>query len=245
MTLGDRLFAAPIDGEPSKILDVGTGTGIWAIDMADTYPLAEVVGTDISPIQPTWVPPNCFFRVEDAQLEWTYPADNFDFVHIRALLGCIDDWPRLYRQVHTALKPGGWFEHYEFTVTLYSDVPEVRDDPNHIFKRWSKAAMEAADRIGKTMRIGVGDQLSQLMHEAGFVNVVQKHYHVPSGAWSSDAKLKTIGAYNLAFLDASLEGFMLFLLREVMGWEYEKIQLFLMEMRKAIRNPKIRPYYVL
>jgi hypothetical protein len=27
-------------------------------DFADEYPNAEVIGTDISPIQPSWVPPN-------------------------------------------------------------------------------------------------------------------------------------------------------------------------------------------
>ena len=32
--------------------------GLWAIDFADEFPEAEVTGTDISPIQPTWIPPN-------------------------------------------------------------------------------------------------------------------------------------------------------------------------------------------
>jgi methylase of polypeptide subunit release factors len=44
--LGGKLHLAPID-TPQKILDIGTGTGIWAIDAADTYPSAEVVGTDL------------------------------------------------------------------------------------------------------------------------------------------------------------------------------------------------------
>lgn len=39
-----RRFFAPIVDQPFKILDLGTGTGIWAIEMADMYPTAEVLG---------------------------------------------------------------------------------------------------------------------------------------------------------------------------------------------------------
>jgi ubiquinone/menaquinone biosynthesis C-methylase UbiE len=53
----DKLHESPLD-KPHRILDIGTGTGIWAIDMADQYPMAEVIGTDLSPIQPQWVPAN-------------------------------------------------------------------------------------------------------------------------------------------------------------------------------------------
>ena len=39
--------------EPTSILDVGAGTGIWAMDVADDYPDAQVIGIDLSPTQPT------------------------------------------------------------------------------------------------------------------------------------------------------------------------------------------------
>jgi methylase of polypeptide subunit release factors len=44
--LGGELHKAPLSN-PQRILDVGTGTGIWAIDMADKYPSAEVLGIDL------------------------------------------------------------------------------------------------------------------------------------------------------------------------------------------------------
>lgn len=47
MLLDGELHKAPIGDSPHRILDVGTGTGIWAIDMADMYPMAEVLGNDL------------------------------------------------------------------------------------------------------------------------------------------------------------------------------------------------------
>jgi methylase of polypeptide subunit release factors len=42
LLLGNKLFWSPIGDSPQKVLDLGTGTGIWAIDFADMYPSAEV-----------------------------------------------------------------------------------------------------------------------------------------------------------------------------------------------------------
>jgi methylase of polypeptide subunit release factors len=44
--LDNKLYLAPIEN-PKMIIDVGTGTGIWAIDMADTFPDSEVMGVDL------------------------------------------------------------------------------------------------------------------------------------------------------------------------------------------------------
>ncbi|KAM5349494.1 hypothetical protein ACJ41O_005999 [Fusarium nematophilum] len=52
------LYQAPLTENIQGVLDVGTGTGLWAIDFADKYPHASVIGIDLFPIQPTWVPPN-------------------------------------------------------------------------------------------------------------------------------------------------------------------------------------------
>jgi methylase of polypeptide subunit release factors len=53
LMLKGRLHITPLEN-PQRILDIGTGTGIWALDMADQYPEAEVIGVDLSPIQPGW-----------------------------------------------------------------------------------------------------------------------------------------------------------------------------------------------
>lgn len=91
-----KLFFAPVEN-PKAILDIGTGTGIWAIDVADAYPQAVVTATDLSPIQPTWVPPNVRFQVDDAELAWTF-STKFDLIHTLCMTGCIKDWDHLFEQ---------------------------------------------------------------------------------------------------------------------------------------------------
>ena len=45
-----RLHLAPLES-PKHVLDIGTGTGIWAISFAKQYPDSSVVGTDLSLIR--------------------------------------------------------------------------------------------------------------------------------------------------------------------------------------------------
>lgn len=53
--VGDKHFLSPLEESKLKrILDIGTGTGIWAMEIGDRFPAAEVIGNDLSPIQPEW-----------------------------------------------------------------------------------------------------------------------------------------------------------------------------------------------
>lgn len=53
LVFSDKVTFAPVEN-PQQILDIGTGTGIWAIDAGEQFPSATVTATDLSPIQPTW-----------------------------------------------------------------------------------------------------------------------------------------------------------------------------------------------
>lgn len=58
LMLDDRLHLAPIGKTPQRILDIGTGTGIWAIDMAEqvestSLPSHEIlIGNFLGAIRP-------------------------------------------------------------------------------------------------------------------------------------------------------------------------------------------------
>ena len=84
LCLNGRLCIAPLPTEMERVLDLGTGTGKWAIEFADKHPTVQVLGTDLSPIQPTSVPPNCSFIIDDIEDEWIFRKP-FDYIHSRVL----------------------------------------------------------------------------------------------------------------------------------------------------------------
>lgn len=158
------------------MLDYGTGTGIWAIDFADEHPIANVIGIDLSPIQPEWAPPNCKFYVDDAESDWVFrPDEAFDFVHGRSMCGSISDFDALYRKCYKHLKPGGWVELQEFEAWIWQiDDPNSKGIPN--ISKWLGYIDEASTKIGK--RFNVATEQRQRLIDAGFINVRDDIYQV-------------------------------------------------------------------
>jgi len=114
MAIGDKMFLAPLDTDKVKrVLDLGTGTGIWAIEFGERYPHVDLVlGNDISPIQPTCVPPNVKFEAEDIErTPWVYP-EPFDYIFCRQLILSIADWPTLVKSAYESVPPPPYFGWY-------------------------------------------------------------------------------------------------------------------------------------
>lgn len=212
LTLEEKLYLAPIKNI-HRVLDVGTGTGIWAIDMADQHPEATVIGTDLSPIQPDFVPPNCSFEIDDVTLEWTYPEDHFDFIHVREMFGSIPDWDAFFEQAFKHTKPGGWVEVVEHSVQPVSDDSTV--GPDHFFTTWGNTVIAAGEKFGKSFAIW--REAKDRMIKAGFENVVEVHYKWPMNGWPRDKRLKELGRWNQLRLHDGIEGMMLRLLTSALG----------------------------
>ncbi|KAK7403536.1 hypothetical protein QQX98_010715 [Neonectria punicea] len=215
LLIGGKLFLAPISDNPKKVLDVGTGTGIWAIDFADEYPNTEVIGSDLSPIQPHWVPPNVKFEIDDARLPWSWKDDTFDFVHIRYLFGAIHDWKALFRQAYRCCAPGGWVQSCEADVEIRSDDGTTDNIP--ALKQWAR-----------------------LYSEGGNIKIV--NYKFPVSGWPKDPTLAEVGRYVNLTLENDLEGYTLMLWHNVLKLPSDEYQVFLMDMRRVLRNRKIHGY---
>ena len=193
LVLGGGLHLSPIDSHPQKILDVGTGSGIWAMQTADAYPSAEVIAFDISPVQPSWVPPNLHFEIDDLEKEWLWKHDSFDFVHCRFMFMSVRDWPTMLHQAYHTLKPGGYIELSELDLNpkpAYDGMPDPK-----IINKWFAVKGEIMKRQGIDMRIA--SKYKQLLIDAGFECVVEEVRTVPWGQWPEDEKLKRIGYWHL------------------------------------------------
>ncbi|KAF4344584.1 phosphoethanolamine n-methyltransferase 3 [Fusarium beomiforme] len=236
----DKLYKAPLKDDIQAAVDIGTGTGIWAMDFADEFPNAKVVGIDISPIQPSWLPPNLEFQIDDCTQEWTFKENSLDYVHMRFLVGSIVDWPALFKQAYKCLKSGGYVESHEGSPCIGSDDGSVPE--NSAMGQWGKIFMEGGRKLQRPFSILEDDIQVQAMKEAGFVNIKEEEIKVPIGAWPDDPKLKEAGQYFQAAILQDVEGTLMFI-ANLLGWTKEEIHVFAAQYRREIRSKTVHGYF--
>jgi len=229
-----KLHMAPLDHTKGKrILDIGTGTGIWCIEMGDLYPDAEVIGNDFSPVQPSMVPKNVKFEVDDVEHPWTH-QQKFGYVHTRFMAGSIADWPKLVERIYENLEPGGICEFQDGDFMMYSEDDSFKGT---WVEKWNADFMGAAAKGGRTGQ--PGPELEGWVRAAGFEDVHHERLRLPVGIWPKDKRLKEVGAFNMLQLKEGLEGFSLRLFTGVLGWTPEEVQVLLSKVRKDLDNKDI------
>ncbi|KAG9254733.1 methyltransferase [Emericellopsis atlantica] len=228
-------FFAPVhealeDG--AMVLDLGTGTGQWCIDVADRYPDSELHGMDLSPIQPDWVPENVQFLVDDIEHEagWTYPENHFDFIHMRHTLHSVQNRSELWERVYSHLKPGGWFELQEFEYAAACDDDSCPDP--YPWRQFCDYLGEAMAKLGSDMN-GILSAEHE-MRAAGLQKIHVKLSKCPVGPWAKKKKLQECGHILRDVVLMGLNGLARRPFRDGLHWTPAQIELHLVDVRKAI-----------
>ncbi|KAH7348872.1 S-adenosyl-L-methionine-dependent methyltransferase [Rhexocercosporidium sp. MPI-PUGE-AT-0058] len=240
LTQQGKLFLCPIPKEQQlhRVLDVGTGTGIWAIDFADEHPETQVLGIDLSPTQPSMVPPNLNFQIDDLEDEWVF-SQKFDFIYSRMLVGSFANWPRFFEQAYENLTPGGWMEVTDICFPARSD--DNSWPPGSALKEWSRLMIESAAVLGRFSNSAAS--YKEQMEKVGFENVTEIQNKWPTRGWPKDPKMKELGMWNKENMLGALHGISVALFTRGLGWSNEELEVFLAGVRKEWVDPKVHVYF--
>ncbi|KAF5695405.1 methyltransferase [Fusarium denticulatum] len=170
-------FAPPCkpEAKAQRVLDVGTGTGIWVMDYTDDHPGADVIGVDLSIIQPSFVPPNVRFIIDDIEEEWQY-SSSFDYIHSQMMNSSVADWESYATKIFRKLEPGGYVELQEIDVFNKSD--DSTSTPQHNLWQWAQLIYDASVNLGRPY-FDPGN-IKDVLTKVGFEDVTEAKFKWPT-----------------------------------------------------------------
>ncbi|KAK3315702.1 S-adenosyl-L-methionine-dependent methyltransferase [Apodospora peruviana] len=235
----EKYFLSHIGDCPRKIIDLGTGTGIWAVEVGDLYPDAAVTGVDLRPIQAHWTPPNVNFVVDDIEEEWLN-GGNFDLIHARHVCPFIKQPAALVTKAFDNLKPDGWIEIQDLDYITFSDDHTSGKSQNNPIDQFLDLATDIWAKLDTDMRIA--PKLGSVLQEAGFENVSCTTYKVPIGTWPDDQKLKSLGKYLQIILDMLIPAICLNPTVPPPGWDETENRAFIERCRRSLKDGSVQSY---
>ncbi|KAJ7606214.1 S-adenosyl-L-methionine-dependent methyltransferase [Roridomyces roridus] len=180
--LGGGLSFIPLEDEkPRRILDVGCGSGAWAIQAALEFPQAEIIALDKTPLPARTLPENLHFTLANLQDPLPFENQTFDVVHARLVLCHVTNAREVLSRVAQLVKPGG------LLLLEDSDVKNLSETGQPASLRACMSNMIAAwGRRGADLE--VGSKLKEFVEETGrFEEVRIKKALCAFGAQNPDA----------------------------------------------------------
>ncbi|KAI1922977.1 hypothetical protein LOZ52_001131 [Ophidiomyces ophidiicola] len=220
LVLEGRLYLSPLTKDPRKVLDLGTGTGSWALDFAQC-------------------PRNCIFEIDDFEAEWPYqPFASFDFIHARNIAGSVSDYDKLFDQAFDHLSPGGYLELQSLEAKFFSD--DGTDKRAVTATQWQQLLLIGSEKFGK--RLDVEDGWREKMEKAGFIDVADVSFKVPLRPWAKDPKLRQLGELQAIQIKESIESYSLALFTRILGWTVDELDILLTAVRNDFSDPRSHLY---
>jgi hypothetical protein len=199
-------------------------------------PSSSVLGTDLSPIQPEFTPPNCHFEIDDIEDEWLW-SSKFDFIYGRYITPFLSDLPKFARNCHDNLEPGGHIELLEATM-LFQAVDGSYEGT--AMQRWNGLMLEGVKKIGRDPLSPL--RLNGLLRDAGFVNITERRLPIPTSPWPKGRRDKVLGAMEMQNLLEVAHGITMSVFTRALGWKAEDVEALLAEVRENLQDRRIHTY---
>jgi len=176
-------------GRPERILEVGAGSGAWAIHAAESYPDAEVIAIDISPLPERALPKNLSFLQMDVCQPLPFEHESFDVVHARFVLMHLPHFRDALARISALIKPGGHLILEEIDARAYSEHQETPEAVKFFHDRLD----DWVSQKGSTY--DVGSELQPCISKLGiFLDVTVKILVVPfSPGWAGPVEVGALG----------------------------------------------------
>ncbi|KZT50472.1 S-adenosyl-L-methionine-dependent methyltransferase [Calocera cornea HHB12733] len=224
------LFLGPVrevlDPSTSKkqkrILDIGTGNGSWAVEVANMYLGALIDVVDLVPLKREW-PGNVTFYKQDVIRGLPRSMENgvYDLVHARNIQLGIPDYPALIDECARVLKRGGLLNLIEGDWDIFdSDGNPVTPYKNPGWFNWIQAWRDAVAR--RNIDLDAPKKTEQWLKDSPYFSEVKAAARwMPIGPWTNaaDAEMNRLGEIvweNLKYLIPSIRP----LLTDHYGAEY-------------------------
>lgn len=255
---GEKLLNAPFQQRPitgfnsdrSRVLDLGCGTGIWMLDMAQRYKDTDFVGLDLCAQGPSTLLDNVEMRWPcDYESPWTLGEGSWDIIHLQMGLGSVANWPALYHKILIHLRRGvGWFEQVEIDLTPRCDDGTLAEGA---LKDWYGYLVGATQAGGRCF--GYNPNTRNLLVEAGFTDIREEVFKLPLNGWPTDRKDHRVGLwYNIALSEGhqgtggrGMEAMSLAPLTRHYRWRPDHVRRLCAEALMQVNDVKAHAYHEL
>ncbi|KAI5294345.1 hypothetical protein KEM52_004209 [Ascosphaera acerosa] len=211
-----------------RVLDLGFGTGEWAIETAAKYPDCYVLGVDLASMQPEHKLGNLDFMPDrDYEDPWCLGEDSWNCIRLAMGNGSVKCWESLYRKAFAHLMPEtGVFVQIDLDYEPRWDADDRRAEagicPDSPLGVWWAELDRATKRAERP--VAINRNTAHMLKQAGFVDVQHRIYGLPLNAWPDAARDKHLGRlYNAGWL-ATLNSLALAPLTRILGYSPERVR---------------------